>query len=199
MEPYLVLPGTKDGLIDEWQIHSGRSERAIARRDSHFVPLAPGRDLTVTAVLGGKNMAETRLRLQRAIPALVFDGSTYKLMTRSEGPTSIRGEDVLILHSTQTSIISPAATNDEFPPLSGKWSQWKISRVSCSGSSVISLRHSGQETIEEQIMERLGLPYRVVDIAIGDLGPSAARKLEITWSKRGIVALAFVVSVQALT
>ena len=38
--------------------------------------------------------------------------------------------------------------------------------------------HERLLAIEEQIMERLGLPYRVVDIAIGDLGPSAARKFD---------------------
>jgi seryl-tRNA synthetase len=32
--------------------------------------------------------------------------------------------------------------------------------------------------IEEQILTALGLPYRVVDIAIGDLGASAARKFD---------------------
>jgi seryl-tRNA synthetase len=38
--------------------------------------------------------------------------------------------------------------------------------------------HERLLAIEEQIMERLCLPYRVVDIAIGDLGPSAARKFD---------------------
>ena len=38
--------------------------------------------------------------------------------------------------------------------------------------------HERLLAIEEQIMERLGLPYRVVDIAIDDLGPSAARKFD---------------------
>lgn len=38
--------------------------------------------------------------------------------------------------------------------------------------------HERLLAIEEQIMERLGLPYRVVDIAIGDLGQSAARKFD---------------------
>ena len=33
--------------------------------------------------------------------------------------------------------------------------------------------------IEEEIVSGVGLPYRVVDIAAGDLGPSAARKFDI--------------------
>ncbi len=33
--------------------------------------------------------------------------------------------------------------------------------------------------IEEEIVSGLGLPYRVVDVAAGDLGPSAARKFDI--------------------
>ena len=33
--------------------------------------------------------------------------------------------------------------------------------------------------IEEQIIGGLGLPYRVVNIAAGDLGPAAAKKYDI--------------------
>jgi seryl-tRNA synthetase len=34
-------------------------------------------------------------------------------------------------------------------------------------------------SIEEELVQELGLPYRVVDIAAGDLGPSAVRKFDI--------------------
>ena len=38
--------------------------------------------------------------------------------------------------------------------------------------------HQRLLAIEEEILGELGIPYRVVDIAIGDLGPSAARKYD---------------------
>ena len=38
--------------------------------------------------------------------------------------------------------------------------------------------HQRLLAIEEEILSELGIPYRVVDIAIGDLGPSAARKFD---------------------
>lgn len=41
------------------------------------------------------------------------------------------------------------------------------------------LEHERLLALEERIVESLGLPYRVVDIAAGDLGPSAARKFDI--------------------
>ncbi len=38
--------------------------------------------------------------------------------------------------------------------------------------------HERLLAIEEELLEALGLPYRVVDIAVGDLGASAARKFD---------------------
>jgi seryl-tRNA synthetase len=38
--------------------------------------------------------------------------------------------------------------------------------------------HERLLAIEEEILTELGIPYRVVDIAIGDLGASAARKFD---------------------
>ena len=39
--------------------------------------------------------------------------------------------------------------------------------------------HERLLTIEEELVSELGLPYRVVDVAAGDLGASAARKFDI--------------------
>ena len=39
--------------------------------------------------------------------------------------------------------------------------------------------HQRLLAIEEEILTELGLPYRVVDIAVGDLGASAARKFDL--------------------
>ena len=39
--------------------------------------------------------------------------------------------------------------------------------------------HEQLLAIEEEILEALGLPYRVVNIAAGDLGPAAAKKFDI--------------------
>ena len=39
--------------------------------------------------------------------------------------------------------------------------------------------HQRLLALEERIVQELGLPYRVVDTAAGDLGPSAARKFDI--------------------
>jgi seryl-tRNA synthetase len=39
--------------------------------------------------------------------------------------------------------------------------------------------HEELLAIEEELVEALGIPYRVVDIAVGDLGASAARKFDI--------------------
>ena len=38
---------------------------------------------------------------------------------------------------------------------------------------------SGCSTIEEELVQELGLPYRVLNIAAGDLGASAAKKYDI--------------------
>ena len=39
--------------------------------------------------------------------------------------------------------------------------------------------HQRLLAIEEEILTELGIPYRVVDIAVGDLGNSAARKFDL--------------------
>ena len=39
--------------------------------------------------------------------------------------------------------------------------------------------HERLLAIEEEILQELGIPYRVVDIAVGDLGASAARKFDL--------------------
>jgi seryl-tRNA synthetase len=39
--------------------------------------------------------------------------------------------------------------------------------------------HEGLLTIEEELVQELGLPYRVVNVAAGDLGASAAKKYDI--------------------
>jgi seryl-tRNA synthetase len=49
--------------------------------------------------------------------------------------------------------------------------------------SFVEPDHAGDEherilAIEEEILSALGLPYRVVDVAVGDLGGSAARKFD---------------------
>jgi len=54
----------------------------------------------------------------------------------------------------------------------------KVEMFSFVAPDEAKAEHERLLAIEEQIMERLGLPYRVVDIAIGDLGPSAARKFD---------------------
>ncbi|MFM8762865.1 MAG: serine--tRNA ligase [Solirubrobacterales bacterium] len=54
----------------------------------------------------------------------------------------------------------------------------KVEMFSFVAPEEAGAEHERLLAIEEQIMERLGLPYRVVDIAIGDLGPSAARKFD---------------------
>lgn len=54
----------------------------------------------------------------------------------------------------------------------------KVEMFSFVAPDEATAEHERLLAIEEQIMERLGLPYRVVDIAIGDLGPSAARKFD---------------------
>ncbi len=45
------------------------------------------------------------------------------------------------------------------------------------GSSVGE--HEGLLAIEEELVQELGLPYRVVNVAVGDLGASAAKKYDI--------------------
>ncbi|MFM9023605.1 MAG: serine--tRNA ligase, partial [Solirubrobacterales bacterium] len=54
----------------------------------------------------------------------------------------------------------------------------KVEMFSFVAPDEAGTEHERLLAIEEQIMERLGLPYRVVDVAIGDLGPSAARKFD---------------------
>jgi seryl-tRNA synthetase len=39
--------------------------------------------------------------------------------------------------------------------------------------------HRDLLAIEEELVDELGLPYRVVDVAAGDLGASAARKFDV--------------------
>jgi seryl-tRNA synthetase len=39
--------------------------------------------------------------------------------------------------------------------------------------------HEGLLAIEEELVQELGLPYRVVNVAAGDLGASAAKKYDI--------------------
>ena len=55
-------------------------------------------------------------------------------------------------------------------------------RSRCSrSSSPRSRRHEHERllAIEEEILQALGIPYRVVNIAVGDLGASAAKKYDL--------------------
>ena len=53
--------------------------------------------------------------------------------------------------------------------------RWRCSR---SWSQKSPDEHERLLAIEERILQELDIPYRVVDIAAGDLGPSAARKFD---------------------
>jgi seryl-tRNA synthetase len=54
----------------------------------------------------------------------------------------------------------------------------KVEMFSFVEPSQSKAEHERLLSIEEEILGTLGLPYRVVDIAIGDLGNSAARKFD---------------------
>ena len=54
----------------------------------------------------------------------------------------------------------------------------KVEMFSFVEPSQSPAEHERLLAIEEEILQTLGLPYRVVDIAIGDLGNSAARKFD---------------------
>ncbi len=54
----------------------------------------------------------------------------------------------------------------------------KVEMFSFVEPSQSKSEHERLLSIEEEILQALGLPYRVVDIAIGDLGNSAARKFD---------------------
>ncbi|HMS62330.1 MAG TPA: serine--tRNA ligase [Solirubrobacteraceae bacterium] len=54
----------------------------------------------------------------------------------------------------------------------------KVEMFSFVEPSQSKAEHERLLAIEEEILQALGLPYRVVDIAIGDLGNSAARKFD---------------------
>lgn len=55
----------------------------------------------------------------------------------------------------------------------------KVELFSFVGSDASSAEHDRILAIEEEVMRGLELHYRVVDIAVGDLGASAARKFDI--------------------
>jgi seryl-tRNA synthetase len=55
----------------------------------------------------------------------------------------------------------------------------KVEMFAYTDPSASAEEHERILSIEEEIVSGLGLPYRVVDIAAGDLGPSAARKFDI--------------------
>jgi seryl-tRNA synthetase len=55
----------------------------------------------------------------------------------------------------------------------------KVEMYSYVDPSASTAEHERILAIEEEIVAGLGLPYRVVDTAAGDLGPSAARKFDI--------------------
>jgi seryl-tRNA synthetase len=55
----------------------------------------------------------------------------------------------------------------------------KVEMYSYVEPSASAEEHARILAIEEEIVGGLGLPYRVVDTAAGDLGPSAARKFDI--------------------
>jgi seryl-tRNA synthetase len=55
----------------------------------------------------------------------------------------------------------------------------KVEMFSFAAPEESSQEHERILAIEEQILAELGLPYRVVNIAVGDLGDSAAKKYDI--------------------
>jgi len=55
----------------------------------------------------------------------------------------------------------------------------KVEMFSFMAPSEAADEHERLLAIEEEIMQALGLPYRVVNIAVGDLGASAAKKYDL--------------------
>ncbi len=55
----------------------------------------------------------------------------------------------------------------------------KVEMFSFVGAGDSAAEHERILGIEEEIMQALGLPYRVVNIAVGDLGSSAAKKYDV--------------------
>ena len=55
----------------------------------------------------------------------------------------------------------------------------KVEMFAFTSSEESDDEHERLLAIEESIVTDLGLPYRVVNIAAGDLGPAAARKYDI--------------------
>jgi seryl-tRNA synthetase len=55
----------------------------------------------------------------------------------------------------------------------------KVEMFSFVDPSESAAEHERLLAIEEEVLGELGLPYRVVDIAVGDLGASAARKFDL--------------------
>ncbi|MBM3633882.1 MAG: serine--tRNA ligase [Actinobacteria bacterium] len=54
----------------------------------------------------------------------------------------------------------------------------KVEMFSFTTPEESAAEHLGILGIEERILQDLGIPYRVVDVAVGDLGASAARKFD---------------------
>ena len=71
----------------------------------------------------------------------------------------------------------------------------KVEMFAFTDARGVGEEHERILAIEEEIIAGLGLPYRVVNIAAGDLGPAAAKKydLEVWLPSEGRVPRAHVV------
>jgi seryl-tRNA synthetase len=56
---------------------------------------------------------------------------------------------------------------------------WKVEMFVFCEPGASADEHERLLAVEEQILQGLGIPYRVVNIAVDDLGPSAAKKYDI--------------------
>jgi hypothetical protein len=143
--PLVWIPGVSRSIVDEWRLTGAKSISIVALAEDSPVSIEPQRGINISCLYDGSVVQDTTIAFFDKVPAFVFDVVTSKFLPRVGGSISVRGDSVWVLTPRSVTIESAGCTDDEFPVLLGRWSDWRVSRVVCERGQIITLSMDGPD------------------------------------------------------
>ena len=156
--PLVWIPGVSRSIVDQWKILGSQSVIVGSLRDDSGVAIEPQRSVTISALLEGVAVQDTLITFYDKVPAFLFDAANSKFLPRVGGSISVRGDSIWVLTPRSVTVESAGVTDDDFPVLVGRWSEWSISRVTCERGQTITLSMNGADGLIEEKLRVVNAP-----------------------------------------
>jgi hypothetical protein len=156
--PLIWIPGVSRSVVEQWKISGVQSVTVGSLGDDSPVSIEPQRAVVVSALRESTVVQDTSIALYDKIPALVFDSANSRFLPRVGGSISVRGDSVWVLAPRLVTVESAGSTDDEFPVLVGRWSEWRVSRVTCERGETITLSMKGTNGVIQEKLRVVSAP-----------------------------------------